>query len=93
VEAALLELGEPGISMHYHIIVERQDNLDTLEVQVEISEELLSDKVRALEDLRDKIRRGLAAALGLACKVTLVEPQTLARSEGKGRRVTDRRVL
>jgi phenylacetate-CoA ligase len=79
--------------MHYHIIVERQDNLDTLEVQVEISEELLSDKVRALEDLRDKIRRGLAAALGLACKVTLVEPQTLARSEGKGRRVTDRRVL
>jgi phenylacetate-CoA ligase len=93
VEAVLLSLGDPGISMHYHIIVDRQDNLDTVEVQVEVSEQLLSDKVRALEDLRDKIRRGLVADLGLSCKITLVEPQTLARSEGKGRRVTDRRVL
>jgi phenylacetate-CoA ligase len=93
VEAALLSLGEPGISMHYHIVVERKDNLDTLEVQVEVSEQLLSDKVRALEDLREKIRRGLAADLGLDCKITLAEPQTLARSEGKGQRVTDKRVL
>jgi len=91
VEAALLALGDPGISLHYHIIVDRVDNLDTLEVQVEISEELLSDKVRALEALREKIQRGLAANLGLSCKITLVEPQTLARSEGKGRRVTDKR--
>jgi phenylacetate-CoA ligase len=93
VEAVLLSLGDPGISMHYHIIVDRKDNLDTVEVQVEVSEELLSDKVRALEDLRDKIQRGLAANLGLSCKITLVEPQTLARSEGKGSRVTDKRQL
>jgi len=93
VEAALLSLGEPGISMHYHIIVDRQDNLDTMEVQVEVSEELLSDKVRALEDLRGKIQKGLAADLGISCKVTLVEPQTLARSEGKGKRVTDKRLM
>jgi phenylacetate-CoA ligase len=93
VEAALLAIGDPGISLHYHIIVDRMDNLDTLEIQVEISEELLSDKVRALEDLRDKIQRALAANLGLSCKITLVEPQTLARSEGKGRRVTDKRNL
>ncbi|MCL2495965.1 MAG: phenylacetate--CoA ligase, partial [Clostridiales bacterium] len=93
VESVLLSLGDPGILMHYHIVVDRLDNMDTMEVQVEVSEELLSDRVRALEDLRDKIQRGMAANLGLSCKVTLVEPQTLARSEGKGQRVTDKRKL
>ena len=92
VEAVLLSLGDPEISLHYHLIVDRKDNLDTMEVQVEVSEHLLSDKVRALENLRDKIQRSLAANLGLSCKVTLVEPQTLARSDGKGQRVTDKRV-
>ncbi|MCL1817113.1 MAG: phenylacetate--CoA ligase [Clostridiales bacterium] len=93
VEAVLLSLGDPGISMHYHIIVDRKNNLDTVEVQVEVSEELLSDKIRALEGLRDRIKRGLANELGLNCKITLVESQTLARSEGKGQRVTDRRTV
>ncbi len=89
VESVLLELG--GIAPYYHMIVDRTDNLDTLEVQVEVSEELFSDAVRRLEDLNSKIKKEIEVILGINCKVTLVEPQTLPRFEGKAVRVTDNR--
>ncbi len=89
VESVLLALGET--SPHYHIVVDRLGNLDTMEVQVEVSDSLFSDQVRSLESLGNRIRKELEQILGVSCKVTLVEAKTLARSEGKAIRVTDLR--
>ena len=89
VEAVLLSLGES--LPYYHLIVDRVGNLDTLEVQVEVTPSLFSDKVRSIEGLGARIRKELEQTLGIACKVTLVESKTLARSEGKAVRVTDLR--
>lgn len=91
IESVLTRFG--GTTPHYHLIVDRLGNLDTLEVQVEVSEGMFSDKIRGLEQLGGKIRSEIESTLGVSCKVTLVEPKTLARSEGKAKRVTDRRKL
>lgn len=91
VEAALLEMGE--ISPHYMLIVDRVNNLDTLEVQVEVEERFFSDEIKRLEGLTQKISKVLQTALGLAVKVKLVEPKTIQRSEGKAKRVIDKRQL
>ncbi len=91
VEAALLEIGET--SPHYLLIVDRINNLDVLEVQVEVEERFFSDEIRELENLTKKIAHVLQSALGLAVKVKLVEPKTIARSEGKAKRVIDNRKL
>ncbi|MGB8454513.1 MAG: phenylacetate--CoA ligase [Anaerocolumna sp.] len=91
VEAALLEIGET--SPHYLLIVDRINNLDILEVWVEVEERFFSDEIRILEDLTKKIAHILQTALGLAVKVKLVEPKTIERSEGKAKRVIDKRKL
>ncbi len=91
VEAALLEMGE--ISPHYLLIVEREGNFDTLEVWVEVEERFFSDEIRKLQDLSGKIGHVLQQALGLSVKVKLVEPKTIERSEGKAKRVIDKRKL
>lgn len=91
VEAALLEMGET--SPHYIMIVDRVNNLDVLEVQVEVEERFFSDEIKELEKLNKKISSVLQSALGLSVKVTLVEPKTIARSEGKAKRVIDKRKL
>lgn len=91
VEAALLEMGE--VQPHYLLIVDRKDNLDILEVMVEVDERYFSDEVRELERLTAKIAHVLKQALGLAVKVKLVEPKTIERSEGKAKRVIDKRKL
>lgn len=91
VEAALLEIGET--SPHYMLIVDRVNNLDILEVQVEVEERFFSDEIKKLEGLTQKISRVLQSALGLSVKVKLVEPKTIQRSEGKAKRVIDKRQL
>ncbi len=91
VEAALLEIGET--SPHYLLIVDRVNNLDVLEVQVEVEERFFSDEIKELENLTKKISHVLQSALGLGVKVKLVEPKTIARSEGKAKRVIDNRKL
>ena len=91
VEAALLEIGET--SPHYMLIVDRVNNLDILEVQVEVEERFFSDEIKKLENLTQKISRVLQSALGLSVKVKLVEPKTIQRSEGKAKRVIDKRQL
>ena len=91
VEAALLEIAET--SPHYLLIVDRVNNLDTLEVQVEVEERFFSDEIKQLESLTKKITYVLQSALGLAVKVKLVEPKTIQRSEGKAKRVIDKRQL
>ena len=91
VEAALLEISET--SPHYMLIVDRINNLDILEVQVEVEERFFSDEIKQLEGLTQKIARVLQSALGLSVKVKLVEPKTIQRSEGKAKRVIDKRTL
>lgn len=89
IESVLLEIGET--EPHYQLIVDRDENLDDLEIWVEVSEELFSDKVRKLEELGSKIKREILSVLGISARIKLVEPKTITRSEGKAKRVIDRR--
>ncbi len=91
VEAALLEV--EGTLPHYQIILTRIHGLDQLEVQVEVTPQTFSDKIGALEELNEKIADALDNVLGLRVLVTLVEPHTIQRSEGKAKRVIDRRSI
>lgn len=91
IEAALLEMD--GILPHYMIIVDRVNNLDTIEVQVEVEERFFSDEIKELEKLTKKIESVIKTAIGLAVKVKLVEPKTLERVDGKSVHVIDKRVF
>ncbi|HEX9136613.1 MAG TPA: phenylacetate--CoA ligase [Candidatus Sulfobium mesophilum] len=82
-----------GVEPHYLIIVDREGSLDVIEVQVEVSENIFSDEVKVLEKLGKKIEREIKDLLGISCKVKLVEPKTIQRSEGKAKRVIDNRKL
>lgn len=89
VEAVLLEISET--TPHYQLVVNRENNLDILEINVEINEVFWSDEVKVLEGLRTRIRNNIASTLGISAKIHLVEPQSIARSEGKAVRVIDNR--
>jgi phenylacetate-CoA ligase len=89
IESALLEIGET--EPHYMLVVDRQNQLDELEVWVEVSEELFSDEVRKMEHLESRIKQKIESTLGIGVRVKLVEPKTIPRSEGKAKRVVDRR--
>ena len=89
IETVLLQV--EGVQPHYQIIVDRQHTLDDLEVWVEVSEEVFADEIRGLEALEARIRNELHNALGIAARVRLVEPRSIQRSEGKAKRVVDRR--
>lgn len=91
IETALLEMS--GTSPHYMMIVDRIDNHDTLEIQVEVDEHFFSDEIRELENLTKKIGHTIQNAIGLAARIKLVEPKTLARCEGKSVHVIDNRKL
>lgn len=82
-----------GVEPHYQIIVGREGSLDVVEVQVEVSENIFSDEVKVLEKLGKKIEREIKDLLGISCKVKLVEPKTIQRSEGKAKRVIDNRKI
>lgn len=89
VEAALVNVEE--VTPHYMMIVDRVNNLDTLELQVEIDQKFYTDEVKAIEALTKKIAHILQQALGINAKVKIVEPQSLVRSEGKAVHVIDKR--
>jgi len=91
IERALLKI--EGIHPQYQIIVSRPYQLDELEVQVEASPSLFSDKVKYVEDVKNKIEHHIHNEIGLRVNVSLVEPQSLPRSEGKAVRVIDKRGL
>lgn len=91
IEAALLEMS--GVTPHYMMIVDRKNNLDTLEIQVEVEEQFFSDEIRGLENLTKKIAHVIQNAIGLSAKIKLVEPKTLERSMGKAVHVVDKRNL
>jgi phenylacetate-CoA ligase len=91
VESILLEMSE--IKPYYQLIVDRVNNLDEIELKVEVEEQFFQDKIGQLMSLRQKIQQNLESSLGLSIKITLVEPKTLERSEGKSKRVFDKRIL
>ncbi|MCG8641028.1 MAG: phenylacetate--CoA ligase [Desulfobacterales bacterium] len=84
-------MGIDGVEPHYQIVVDREGKLDTMQVQVEVSGNLFSDEIRMLEKMTRKIQADIKDMLGVTCKVTLVEPKTIQRSEGKAQRVVDNR--
>ncbi|AAR35114.1 phenylacetate--CoA ligase [Geobacter sulfurreducens] len=91
IESILMRI--EGVEPHYLLIIDRKDNLDTLEVQVEVDEQLFSDEIKVLQALSHRIEKEIKDLLGVTCKVRLVEPQTIARSEGKAKRVIDNRLI
>ena len=82
-----------GVEPHYQIIVDRRNQLDSLEVQVEMTEGLFSDEIRDLERTEKLIESRLYGTLNIHSRVKLVEPKTIARSEGKAKRILDKRQI
>lgn len=91
VEAALLKV--EGALPHYQILLSRERDLDVMQVQVEVTPEVFSDTVGALEGLQRQLSHSIESALGLHADVRLVQPRTLQRSEGKAKRVIDQRKM
>lgn len=92
IEEVLLKVSE-GITPNYQIIVDRENNTDKLDINVEMSEELLCDDVKSIEKIERKIVDELRSMLGIGAKVHLVNPKSIERSEGKAKRVIDKRKL
>ncbi len=92
IEEVLLKIGG-DITPNYQIIVDRENNTDTFQVNVEMSEELFSDGIRAIQKVEKQISDSLRSTLGIGPKVSLVNPKSIERSEGKAKRVIDKRKL
>ena len=92
IEEVLLKIGK-GVTPNYQIIVGRENNTDTLDINVEMTEKLFADDVKSIERIEKKIVSDLRSVLGIGAKVHLVNPKTIARSEGKAKRVIDNRNL
>ena len=86
-------MGIEGVEPHYQIEVNREGNLDTMAVKVEVSEDVFHDEVRVLETMARQIQAEIKDLLGVTCSVKLVEPRTIQRSEGKAQRVIDHRKI
>ncbi len=91
IESVILEMEE--FEPHYMLIVDRVNNLDTLEVQIEVREGFYSDEMSRMLALRNKVAHRIQNVLGIAPEIRLVEPRTIPRSEGKAKRVTDKRKI
>ena len=91
IEEALL--GVEGTLPHYQIVLTRDKGLDSVDVQVEVTPEVFSDRVSALEDLQKRLGTAIEQTVNIRVGVRLVEPHSLARSEGKARRVLDQREM
>lgn len=91
IESVLVNV--EGVAPHYMLIVDRVNSSDTLEVQVEMTDEMFSDTVSHIEQVRKTITDRIKSVVGIATKVKLVAPKSIPRSEGKARRVIDNRKL
>jgi phenylacetate-CoA ligase len=91
IENVLMEV--EGTEPHYQIIVDRKGALDDVEIMVEVNEKLFSDEIKVLDGLRKRIEDRMRSVLGISAKIRLVEPLTIARSEGKAVRVVDKRKI
>ncbi|MGA1867156.1 MAG: phenylacetate--CoA ligase family protein [bacterium] len=91
IEEVLLNI--ESVEPHYQLLVDRKGQLDYLEVQVEMNETLFSDEIKNLEKIEKKIEHELQSTLLIHTKVRLVEPKSIQRSEGKAKRIIDKRQL
>ncbi|HNX23236.1 MAG TPA: phenylacetate--CoA ligase [Spirochaetota bacterium] len=91
IESVLM--GFEGTEPHYQIVVDRKGSLDDIEVMVEVNEKVFSDEIKVMNNLSKNIADRFRSSLGISAKITLVEPQTIPRSEGKAVRVVDRRKI
>ena len=93
IEEVLIKVSDGDITPNYQIIVDRVNNNDTLDVNVEMSETMFEDEIEAVEKIEKKITEMLRSTLGIGAKVHLVNPKSIERSEGKAKRVIDNRKL
>lgn len=93
IEEVLLKVNDGTITPNYQIIVDRVNNTDTFDVNVEMSEEMFADDVKSIEKVEKFITDELRSLLGIGAKVHLVNPKSITRSEGKAKRVIDKRKL
>lgn len=91
IESALLSVDNKATN--YFLEVDRVNNLDTLEVQIETREDMFGDEIKTLEAYKKKVKAAIDSAIGVGVTVKLVEPKTLARSMGKAVRVNDKRAI
>lgn len=91
IEEVLLSMG--GITPNYQIVVDRVNNTDTLDVNVEMTEEIFNDDIKSIEKIEKTIEAKLRTTLGIGADVHLVNPKSIVRSEGKAKRVIDNRKL
>ena len=89
IESVLLQ--NPNVEPHYHITVDRVNNLDVMEIAVELSPNFELDNVAGIENLQQKLKAEMASALSVGAKIKLVSPGTITRFEGKSKRLTDLR--
>ena len=92
IEEVLLKVGG-SVTPNYQIIVGRENNTDTLDINVEMSPEMFADDVKSIKEIENRIVNELRSVLGLGAKVHLVNPKSIARSEGKAKRIIDNRNL
>jgi phenylacetate-CoA ligase len=83
--------GIPGVAPHYLVVLSKKGSLDHVQVQVEVAPEFRFDEVRELERLQKRVKSEIESALAVSIEVKLVEPKSIARSEGKAKRVLDLR--
>lgn len=86
-------MGIEGLTSHYQIILDRKTAMDDVEVMVEVNDKMISDKVSVVEALRRQLSDKLKSAMGISMRVKLVEPMTIERTDGKAKRVIDKRVM
>lgn len=91
IESALLSVDNKATN--YFLEVDRVNNLDTLEVQLETRDDMFTDEIGSLEDYKKKVKAAIDSAIGVGVKIKLVEPKTLVRSVGKAVRVNDKRAI
>lgn len=89
IEGLLME--SEGLTPNYQIIVDRVNNLDTLTVNVEVSDRLFADEIRKLQMLESRLQKNIKEFLGVTAKVRLMEPHSIERSQGKAQRIVDKR--
>ena len=93
IEEVLLQNCSNGITANYQIVVDRVDNNDTLDIYVEMAPDLFADDMASIQNLQKQLVDKLRSVLGIGAKVTLVNPNSITRSEGKAKRVIDKRKL
>ncbi len=91
IESVLV--GVHGVAPHYMLVVDRVKSTDSLEVQVEVTDEMFSDSIGGLDSIKKEIGEKIKSVVGIKAQITLVAPHTIPRSEGKAKRIIDKRKM